>query len=105
VEEMRENLAELRQNNFEDEHKKQELIQSMLNQNLEFKVLSGLEIIVKLENALKGIERLKEKSVEEKEGMEKIKSVVKEAVNVEMLTKEDLEVMNRQKIERLRIYE
>ena len=105
VEEMKENLAELRQNNVEDEHKKQELIQSMLNKNLEFKVLSGLEIIVKLENALKGIERLKEKSAEEKEGMEKIKSVVKEAVNVEMLTKEDLEVMNRQKIERLRIYE
>jgi hypothetical protein len=31
----------------------------MLNKNLEFKVLSGLEIIVKLENALKGIDRLK----------------------------------------------
>lgn len=37
--------------------------------------------------------------------METIKSVAKNAVNVEMLTKEDLEVMNRQKIERLRVYE
>jgi hypothetical protein len=32
----------------------------MLNKNLEFKVMSGLEIIVKLENALKGIDKLKE---------------------------------------------
>jgi len=32
----------------------------MLNKNLEFKVMSGLEVIVKLENALKGIDRLKE---------------------------------------------
>lgn len=57
---MKDNLAEIKQNNKEDEQKKQELIQSMLNKNLEFKVLSGLEIIVKLENALKGIDRLKE---------------------------------------------
>lgn len=37
--------------------------------------------------------------------MDSIKSVAKNAVKVEMLTKEDLEVMNRQKIERLRVYE
>lgn len=94
---MKDNLAEIRQNNQEDEHKKQDLIQSMLNKNLEFKVLSGLEIIVKLENALKGIDKLKERQpvVEQKEGMENIKSVAKNAVNVEMLTKEDFEVMNR----------
>ena len=49
----------------------------MLNKNLEFKVMSGLEIIVKLENALIGIDKLKENKsvVEEKEGMETIKSV------------------------------
>ena len=77
VDEMKENLSEIRQNNQEDEHKKQELIQSMLNKNLEFKVMSGLEIIVKLENALKGIDKLKENKsvVEEKEGTETIKSV------------------------------
>ncbi len=57
---MRDNLAEIRQNNKEDEQRKQDLIQTMLNKNLEFKVMSGLEVIVKLENALKGIDRLKE---------------------------------------------
>jgi hypothetical protein len=53
---MRENLADLKQNNVDDEHLKQDLIRSMLNKNLEFKVLSGLEIIVKLEDALKCID-------------------------------------------------
>jgi hypothetical protein len=37
--------------------------------------------------------------------METIKSVKKAAINVDVLTKEDLEIMNRHKIERLRIYE
>ncbi len=69
----------------------------MLNKNLEFKVMSGLEVIVKLENALKGIDRLKEEQAEanEKEGMETIKSVTKDALNIELLTKEDFEAMNR----------
>lgn len=97
TDEIKDNLAEIRQNNKEDEQRKQELIQTMLNKNLEFKVMSGLEVIVKLENALKGIDRLKEEQAgaNEKEGMETIKSVTKDAVNVDLLTKEDFEAMNR----------
>jgi hypothetical protein len=37
--------------------------------------------------------------------MESMKNLKSQAVNVEMLTKEDLEVMNRQKIDRMRVYE
>ncbi len=33
----------------------------MLNRNLEFKVLSGLEVIVKLEQALKSVDSIKQK--------------------------------------------
>ena len=73
----------------------------MLNKNLEFKVLSGIEIIVKLEGALKCIE----KSATEDGGMDTIKNVKAKAVKVEVLTKEDLEAMNRSKIQRLRVYE
>lgn len=57
LDEIRDNLAEIRQNNVADEQNKQELIQAMLNKNLEFKVLSGLEIIVKLEEALKCVDK------------------------------------------------
>jgi hypothetical protein len=37
--------------------------------------------------------------------MDTMKNVTSNAVNVDVLTKDDLEAMNRQKIERLRVYE
>jgi hypothetical protein len=39
----------------------------MLNRNLEFKVLSGIEVIVKLEQALKGVDQIKQKRSQENE--------------------------------------
>lgn len=49
VGEIKDYLQELRQVNFKEEFKKQAIISSLMNRNLEFKVLSGLEIITKLE--------------------------------------------------------
>ncbi len=51
--EVKEYLHELRVTNGEEEVKKQELVRQLLNRNLEYKVFSGLEVILKLEDALK----------------------------------------------------
>ena len=53
---MREHLQELKENNKDEEVRKQDMIASMINKNLEFKVLSGIEVIVKLEEALNALD-------------------------------------------------
>jgi len=53
---MKEHLQELKENNKDEELRKQDLIASLINKNLEFKVLSGIEVIVKLEDALKAVD-------------------------------------------------
>jgi hypothetical protein len=53
---MKEHLQELKENNKDEEVRKQDLIASLINKNLEFKVLSGIEVIVKLEDALKAVD-------------------------------------------------
>ena len=55
----------------------------MLNKNLEFKVLSGLEVIVKLEEALKTLDTSKGGA----EAIEDIKKVRESAMSVDMLSK------------------
>ena len=81
-----------------------------MNRNLEFKVFSGLEVIVKLEEALKSLDRtsgeaddpkLSGDSSTSKQGMDLIINVKKSAVNVENLRHEDFEKMNKKKIEML----
>jgi hypothetical protein len=59
IDEMKEHLQELKENNRDDEVRKQEMISSLINKNLEFKVLSGIEVIVKLEEALKAVDSQK----------------------------------------------
>ncbi len=49
---MRDNLRELNQKNQEEEAQKSDLLAQLMKKNLEFKVLSGIEIIVNLEKAL-----------------------------------------------------
>ena len=53
---MKEHLQELKENNNEEEIRKQDMIASLINKNLEFKVLSGIEVIVKLEEALNALD-------------------------------------------------
>ena len=82
-----------------------------MNRNLEFKVFSGLEVIVKLEEALKSLDRtsgepddpklLGDSSTSKQQGMDLIINVKKSAVNVENLRHEDFEKMNKKKIEML----
>ena len=83
-----------------------------MNRNLEFKVFSGLEVIVKLEEALKSLDdrtsgeaddpKLSgDSSTSKQQGMDLIINVKKSAVNVENLRHEDFEKMNKKKIEML----
>lgn len=82
-----------------------------MNRNLEFKVFSGLEVIVKLEEALKSLDRTSgeaddpklsgDSSTSKQQGMDLIINVKKSAVNVENLRHEDFEKMNKKKIEML----
>lgn len=82
-----------------------------MNRNLEFKVFSGLEVIVKLEEALKSLDRTSgeaddpklsgDSSTSKQQGMDLIINVKKSAVNVENLRQEDFEKMNKKKIEML----
>ena len=53
---MKDHLQELKENNKEEEVRKQDMIASLINKNLEFKVLSGIEVIVKLEEALNDLD-------------------------------------------------
>ncbi len=95
MDEMKDHLQELKTNNREEEVRKQELIEQLLNKNLQFKVLSGLEIIVKLEEALK--------AVTETSSSERIKQI--RSVQVDILTPQDLESLNKTKISQLKLYE
>jgi len=58
-------------------------------------VLSGIEIIVKLEEALKSIDSNEVTSIE------KIKELRKGAVKIEDLKKEDFDRINKKKVEKL----
>jgi hypothetical protein len=58
-------------------------------------VLSGIEIIVKLEEALKSIDSNEVASIE------KIKELRKSAVKIEDLKKEDFDRINKKKVEKL----
>ncbi len=95
MDEMKDHLQELKTNNREEEVRKQELIEQLLNKNLQFKVLSGLEIIVKLEEALK--------AVTDTSSSERIKQI--RSVQVDILTPQDLESLNKTKISQLKLYE
>ena len=55
--EVKEYLVELKQSNKEEESRKTEFIASLMNRNLEFKVFAGLEVLLKLEDALKIVDR------------------------------------------------
>jgi hypothetical protein len=57
VEEVKEYLEEIKQTNREEEAKNQDFIQSLLNRNLEFKVFAGIEVILKLEDVLRTLEK------------------------------------------------
>ena len=71
------------------------MIRQLISKNLEFKVLSGIEIIVKLEEALKSIDSNEVASIE------KIKELRKGAVKIEELNKEDFDRMNKKKVAKL----
>ena len=71
------------------------MIRQLISKSLEFKVLSGIEIIVKLEEALKSIDSNEVASIE------KIKELRKSAVKIEDLKKEDFDRINKKKVEKL----
>ena len=77
------------------------MISSLINKNLEFKVLSGIEVIVKLEEALKAVDSQKS----DQTNIDDMKKVRTSAMSVDMLSKQDLEGMNAKKIEKLKFYE
>lgn len=67
--EVKEYLKELKKINKEEEHKQKDIIGSLMGKNLEYKVLSGLEIIVKLEEALQAVETIKEEEYVQMKGI------------------------------------
>jgi hypothetical protein len=71
-----------------------------MNKNLEFKILSGLEIIVKLEHALKYLDQM-DATGHHESGIDVILNIKKSAIPICDLTKDDFESMNKQKIEML----
>lgn len=56
VEEIKEYLVEMRSTNELEEQRKKEFIAQLINKNLEFKVFSGLEVLLKLEEALQDLD-------------------------------------------------
>jgi hypothetical protein len=59
------------------------MIGSLINKNLEFKVLSGIEVIVKLEEALKAVDSQKL----DQANIDDMKKVRSSAMSVDMLSK------------------
>ena len=80
IDEVKEYLVDLKSANIDEESRKHEIVSQLLNKNLEFKVLSGLEIILKLEQALKSLE------LGGNGGVEVLKQVRKEQIHIDMLT-------------------
>lgn len=56
VEEIKDYLVEMRTTNELEEQRKKEFIAQLVNKNLEFKVFSGLEVLLKLEEALQDLD-------------------------------------------------
>ena len=56
VEEIKDYLVEMRSTNELEEQRKKEFIAQLINKNLEFKVFSGLEVLLKLEEALQDLD-------------------------------------------------
>jgi len=56
VEEIKEYLVEMRSTNELEEQRKKEFISQLVNRNMEFKVFSGLEVLLKLEEALQDLD-------------------------------------------------
>ena len=56
VEEVKEYLGDIRSTNELEEQRKKEFISQLVNRNLEFKVFSGLEVLLKLEEALQDLD-------------------------------------------------
>lgn len=108
VDEVKEYLAEIKETNREEEARKQDFVQALLNRNMEFKVFAGIEVILKLEDVLKSLAQSREAKgleVDEQQGMDMILGVRRSAVKIGELTPEDIDVMNRKKVQMLQSYE
>lgn len=86
-------------------------MRQLINRNLEYKVFAGLEVIVKLEQALKSLDSTACTETGDPEGgdlqngAERIAAVKRAGLRVADMSSEDFAVPNRKKIEILQSYE
>lgn len=99
MEEVKDYINELRESNADEEDKRQACIRQLVNRNMEFKVFAGLEVIIKLEEALKSLDTKEEPDYQNPEnGADAIARVRNGALRVADMSYEDFSIPNKKKI-------